>query len=203
MAINSIYNRKNFKRDVVFILLILVTPFLVYIYLLFPEYTKIYKSALFTIESNYYENVQILIHQSSMKMIFILMYIYWFLTCKHWWRMVLLIPIVFNFYQFLQVINDDVLYVDKYEFWFCLLLSTPLIVFLFYVSKRLNYYSKHQSLNESLNKEISQLIHEASHHGSPDFKVIKNKLLVLRKEKSNLSKVMYLSKLIELRDKLN
>ena len=54
----------------------------------------------------------------------------WFLTCKHWWYHVILIPIGMFAFQLFSVINDDVSFVDEVEIWWLLpimLVIVPLI----------------------------------------------------------------------------
>ena len=60
MVAEAIYKRKHFYRDLIIATLIMILPFIIYLHLLFPT-SKIYKTLLFTIESNYYQDVQVMI----------------------------------------------------------------------------------------------------------------------------------------------
>lgn len=46
------------------------------------------------------------------------LFIVWFLTCKHWWYHVLLIPIAMYIFQSYSVLNESVRYVDELEIYF-------------------------------------------------------------------------------------
>ncbi len=103
---------------------------------------------------------------------------------------------------FKVVLNDELHYIDEYEYIYSLPLTIPILLLLLFLSKKLNYYSLSKSLNNELNDEIDQLFNELSNFKSEDFKVVKKELKALRHSKKNLDKEDYLKKLIVLRDKL-
>ncbi|OUS02935.1 hypothetical protein A9Q86_02490 [Flavobacteriales bacterium 33_180_T64] len=202
MAILKIYRRKDFFKDIIIITLIVLSPLITYVHLKFPE-TKTLETSLFTINSNYYGDIQALVWTISIKLAYILTFSFWFLTCKHWWRFGLLIPLIFYINQLMIVINDEIYYVDNKELKISFIISIPIILLLLFISKKLNYYSKSKSLAEDLDAEIKLLFKEASLINKKDFKDTKLEVAKLRLEKDNLSPQEYLTKLIALRDSLN
>ncbi|WP_394907878.1 hypothetical protein [uncultured Mesonia sp.] len=110
-------------------LLIGATPFLFYSYESFPS-TKTWETFLFTFESNYYEEVNVSIWTMMTKFIPLFLLIIWFLTCKHWWYHVILIPTGMFLFQLISVLNDDLRITDETELIYVLpimLATIPLI----------------------------------------------------------------------------
>ena len=64
------------------------------------------------------------------KFVPMLLLIIWFITCKHWWYHVILIPIGMFAFQLFNVINDDVRITDEVEIWWLfpiMLIIVPLV----------------------------------------------------------------------------
>ena len=64
------------------------------------------------------------------KFIPLLLLMIWFITCKHWWYHVILIPIGMFAFQLFNVINDDATFVDEVEIWWLfpiMLVIVPLV----------------------------------------------------------------------------
>lgn len=199
MEFSRLYNRKAFLKDIAVISLILFTPLLLYVYLFFPE-SSILETPFFTINTKYYEDIQAFIWTFSIKLSFILMFSTWYLTCKHWWRISLLIPIIFFVNQLIVVINDELQYADQYEFGISLIISVPIIVILMVLSKKLKYYSESKSLAEELDLEINQLFKNAVTVKQKNIQELKLEIQNLRSQKSSMTSEEYLKRLIRLRD---
>ncbi|MDY8135709.1 hypothetical protein [Aquimarina sp. 2201CG5-10] len=52
------------------------------------------------------------------KLIPLILLLIWFFTCRHWWYLVILIPIAMFAFQLVSLINDDVKYFDEIEIYF-------------------------------------------------------------------------------------
>lgn len=194
--------RKEFLKDIIIIIFILITPFLFYFYLFFPE-TSTFETKFFTVSTTYYEDVQAFVWTFSIKFSFILMFSIWYVTCKHWWRVCLLIPIIFYVNQLIVVINDELHYVDQYELGVSLIISIPVITVLIILSKKLKYYSESKSLAEELDMEISQLFEHAVKIEKTNIQKIKLDIKNLRDKKSTMTREEYLKGLISIRDMIN
>lgn len=88
-------------------LLVAFSPYLFYIYEIFPS-GKVWENSFFTYESLYYEDVMTAAWTYTSKLVPLLLLFLWFFTCKHWWYHVILIPAVMYAYQLVSVIYDDV-----------------------------------------------------------------------------------------------
>lgn len=183
------------------VIIIIALPFLFYAYKLVPV-AKVWETPFFKIESNYYDDVSILFWSLSNKLFTLLILFVWFLTCKHWWRFAILVPIIIEIYKFLIILNDELDYTDEYEFLYSLPITIPIIALILLLSRKLNYYNQAKNLNAELDEEIEQLLNELSNFKTQDYKLIRKELKVLRQSKNGLNKKDYLKQLIFLRNKL-
>lgn len=110
-------------------LIIAATPYIFYSYTSFPQ-DKSWETFLFTYEANWYQKIQVSVWTMMGKFVPLLLLIIWFITCKHWWYHVILIPIGMFAFQLFNVINDDVGIVDEVEIWWLfpiMLVIVPLV----------------------------------------------------------------------------
>jgi len=86
---------------------IALSPYLFYIYEIFPS-GPVWETSFFRYESLYFENVLTAAWTYLGKIVPLYLLLLWFLTCKHWWYHVILIPISMYLYQLIVVVYDDV-----------------------------------------------------------------------------------------------
>ena len=91
----------------IFALIIGFSPFIFYLYEIFPD-GSVWENSLFRYESNYYESVNVAVWTYLGKLTPLILLFIWFFTCKHWWYHVILIPIGMYLFQLLTAIYDDV-----------------------------------------------------------------------------------------------
>lgn len=97
---------KNLRVASIIILLISTIPFLFYINELFPD-SVIWENSFFIYKSKYYESVNVFVWVVLGKLIPLLLFLIWFFTCKHWWYLVILIPIALYTFQLSSIIIED------------------------------------------------------------------------------------------------
>ncbi len=110
-------------------LVIAATPYIFYSYTSFPS-SKVWETLFFTYHANWYQEVRVSVWTMMGKFIPLLLLIIWFITCKHWWYHVILIPIGMFTFQLFNVINDDVGFADEVEIWWLfpiMLVIVPLV----------------------------------------------------------------------------
>ncbi|GLB49518.1 hypothetical protein [Neptunitalea lumnitzerae] len=100
-------------------LLVAIAPYIFYLYTDVPD-TPTWDTFFGTIESNYYGNVNDMIWIFLGKFVPFYLLILWFLTCKHWWYHVILIPISMYAFQLFYVINDENPIFDEVEIYLVL-----------------------------------------------------------------------------------
>jgi hypothetical protein len=197
----NIFNRKVFIKDLIITAIIVALPFLFYLYLLVPE-GKVWETPFFTIESNYYNDVNILVWTAFTKLLTLFFLSLWFVTCKHWWKYSLIISIIIEGYKLLTIVNDEIRFFDEYEFITSLPFTIPLVLFLIFISRKINKYSLIQNLNTEIDGEISEAINKMSEVKNQKYKSIKNQLKDLKKNKKQTPSHKYLEELIQMKKNL-
>lgn len=197
----NLFNRKVFIKDVVIMLLIIALPFLFYLYRLIPE-VKVWETKYFTYDSVYFEDVSVLVWTLLTKILTLLFLSLWFMTCKHWWRHTILIPIIIECYKITGILNQDYYYVDDQEFILSLPLTIPVLFILILLTKKLNYFSQSVNISTELDREINNLLNELSVFKEENFKSLKRNLKELRQKKESIDAEDYLRKLVALRENL-
>ena len=94
-------------------ILIAITPYIFYLYESFPRDSNVWETNFFTFESiiDLYTAAWFFFG----KFVPLYLLILWFLTCKHWWYHVILIPISMYIFQLISVVNNDIRYADEWE----------------------------------------------------------------------------------------
>jgi len=166
-----------------------------------PANTKIRKTTLFTLEMNYFSSIQVFIWIFSTKLQMFLALSLWFFSCKFWWRYAILVPFSVITFQLIALCNNNSRWVDETEIWFALPLITPLIIFMVWISKKINYYLRTWELRMFLEKEIQSLVIEMA--SMPAKNNFKEELNYLMEHKRNFTLNAYLKKLKVLKDKFH
>ncbi len=121
--------RKKIIIDSFLVLIIACSPFLYYLYEYSPE-GKEWETYFFTITSNGYKNLYISFWIYLSKIVPLLLFILWFLTCKHWWYHIILVPIAMYTFQLVNALYKNTLNVDEIEiYWLIpiLMIITPIV----------------------------------------------------------------------------
>ncbi len=198
---NSEYLYHRSKIDYFFIVIIILSPFAFYLHLLAPDDMKVWDTFMFTIDAGYFEFVEYYLWIYSYKLLILILLIIWFLTCKHWWKFILCVPISFEIYKLVSFINDRYSLFEDYSIVDGLPFIMITILILLGIKKRLSYvpYDNNGMLN--INFEIYELLKEISSKQKMNVKELKEEYKLLKEQKGRLEMREYLLKLIELNDK--
>ena len=129
-------NRKIIISGSIIATFIALTPYLFYIYESVPD-QQVWDTFFYKFNSVVYENVQIVVWTITGKLIPLLLLFIWFFTCRHWWYHALLIPIIMYIFQLVNVINEDLKYVDKHQFKYLIFLMAIIIPSIYLVRARI------------------------------------------------------------------
>ncbi|MGH1388081.1 hypothetical protein [Kordia sp.] len=110
----QIWAKKKIFIDSLIIFSIAISPFLAYLYLYVPEGDS-WTTAFFTVDKNGFSSVNIAIWIYSGKIIPLYLLIFWFLTCKHWWYHIIIVPITLYAFQLFTVLNKKADFIDENE----------------------------------------------------------------------------------------
>lgn len=137
-------------------ILLVITPFLFYIYKYAPADSDTWETALFTIKSGGFRTVQGFMHQLISKAIFVLITTLWFITSRDWWKWAILVPLIMFLFQLSGVVNYQIDYIDKFDFWYALPVITPIIIILIWISHELNKVVGDLDLKDEIENEIER-----------------------------------------------
>lgn len=120
-------------------IIIALTPYIFYTYKYFPPGNTV-DLFFFTYESKYQLSITTVMWLFMAKFIPLLLLVLWFLTCKHWWYHVLLIPIAMFTFQIVSLIYED-RFIDEIELYWLLPVMTIVIPFVYFI--RVKLFDKH------------------------------------------------------------
>ena len=143
---------KSLLTGSIIALFIILSPYIFYSYRSFPD-SKTWETFLFTYESGFYDKVSVSAWTILTKFIPLYLLSIWFLTCKHWWYHVILIPIGMYLFQLISAINDDIKFTDIVEIWF-LIPVMAIIVPLVYLIRAKIFASMHNPTLEEIEYEL-------------------------------------------------
>ncbi len=193
--------KKHFTKDMAMMLFIIMLPFLFFLYNLAPKDTLIWDTKWFKIDSGMYEEVNYLLWLISIKLLTLFMLSVWFLTCKHWWRIILFLPISSEIHKLNGTIEGIKLGNDYTPIYLeSIFYSIPYLIVLILLSKKMNFYKKHNTL--WVNKDINTELIKLSKFNIKNYISVNNDLKEIERKKSMLTKREYLAELLLLRDRL-
>ncbi len=127
---------KNLIVGSIVAILIAISPYIFYLYKGLPRET-IWKGYFFTIQTEYYQDVNIYVWSILGRSIPLLLLTLWFLTCKHWWYHVILIPIAMYAFQLFNVLNNESSYIDEFEITWLIPIMMVIIPFVYLIRVKL------------------------------------------------------------------
>ena len=133
---------------------------------------------------------------------FISFLIIWFVTCKHWWRYVVLAPLIIELFKIRSIFDISTNNIDEIEFLQSLPFTIPVILFIILLSNRLGFFTRYSYLKNDLNQEIDELLDELNILGKRDIITLKEEFENLKNEKSLLNVKEYNDKLLKLRKRI-
>lgn len=196
---------KRTRDDIVIMLIIVLSPFLFYLYNLVPE-NQIWETSLFTINAGYFENADYFVWLLFVKLLTIVILCLWFLTSHYSWKYVLIFPLFFEINKItIIIIESKINHIGEGNI-ICnstILFSIPFFIILLWINDKLAYHKLNKSISHLLNEEILSESEKLSKFDVKLYKSIKLELKQIENQKNNLNRKQYLEKLILLRERLN
>ncbi|MFD2823581.1 hypothetical protein ACFS5M_07865 [Lacinutrix iliipiscaria] len=199
LLLNKIKQLKT--KDVIITISIVALPFLFFIYKLATR-TQEWKTKLFLIDSGNWDDVYFYLWMINVKLLIIIMLIIWYGTCKHWWRKVILVPLILELFKLRSFFDKSTVHIDEIEFLQSLPITIPIIIFIIFLTKKMGYFSKYSDLHNELNQEIEQIIEVLNLIKQEEIVFFKKELKYIKSKKSILSLNEYNNKLLNLRKRL-
>lgn len=136
------------------ILLIISTPYLLYMYKGISPDAQNIKTIFGTIKSGFYPNVQTYIYSFFAKFVPLLLLIIWFITNKYWWAHSLSIPISVYLFQLISIINDSEKYYDEVEFIYAVPITVVVVVILYFIRSKISIYIQAVDLKKEMDENM-------------------------------------------------
>jgi len=138
-------------------LILAAIPFLFYAYRLISTETTEISILGFTIEAGAHGNMNYYAYYFLGKLSFLIAFVVWFLTSKHWWRFAILIPICMLIFQLCGLVNTSVGYIDEFDFWYSLPIVIPIVIILLVMSWKMAPYAFTEDLREQMIDEVEKV----------------------------------------------
>ena len=135
----------------------LAIPFIFYLYRIVPKGTQVIDLYFFKMGNGGFYDLQTFFYVVWRKFLYIICFFIWFLSCKYWWRYVILAPITMLLFQISGALNQNIKYIDNYDFWYSLPIITPILLIILFIRKRLAYYSDMLDLKDTIDEEINSI----------------------------------------------
>ena len=150
---------KNSRKTSLYIgsiitLLIVLTPYLLYIHQNIPEDIESFETFLGTVRGGYYTVVVTYVYFFFSKFVPLLLLLIWFITCKHWWVHAILIPLSVYLFQLISVINDGNEYLDEVTFIYTVPITTIVIVILYFLRTKMAVYIQAVDLKKEMDENM-------------------------------------------------
>tara|TARA_R110002126_G_scaffold110951_2_gene248687 strand:+ start:363 stop:815 length:453 start_codon:yes stop_codon:yes gene_type:complete len=145
----------RFITGVIIGIFLAITPFIFYAYRLIPETTEQISFFGLTIKAGAYGNINYYAYYFLTKMVFLSCFSIWFVTCRHWWRFVILVPLAMLIFQVVGIVNTSISYIDEFDFWYSLPVVVPVLTILIYVAKRMRFYVVAMDLMDEIDDELN------------------------------------------------
>ena len=189
-------------KDIVIALLIVVLPLLFYLYKLVPIDKQSLNIFGLIINSGGFDNVRFYIWFIILRMYVIMLLYLWYLTCSHWWRFSIFVPLSIEVFKLSTLLNTEYKALDEVEFLKSLFITIPLIIMLIIISKTFSNYSLALDFNNEINQEIDELIIDISNNKTKRVDFFNKEFDFLKNEKNKLSEQEYLKLLLKMRKEL-
>ncbi|WP_189319380.1 hypothetical protein [Leeuwenhoekiella nanhaiensis] len=119
---------------------IVASPYFFYLYEGFPE-SKFWETSFFGIKLSYrsinFDGVDVVAWIVFSKLIPMLLFLIWFLTCKHWWYHAILVPICMYGFQIVSTFNDDLAFTDSVDIYYMAPIILIALIFLYTVRMKI------------------------------------------------------------------
>ena len=149
-------NKNSLFAGSVIIVLIVITPYLLYLYNTIPEGVQRWNSFFGVINSGVYGDAQSIVYYFFAKFVPLLLLIIWFVTNKHWWVHAIIIPISVYSFQLISVINDSQEFIDEVEFIYSVPITVIIMVILYFVRSKMAIYIQAIDLKKEMDLNMKK-----------------------------------------------
>jgi len=150
---------KNQRKKSLFVgsiiaFLILITPYFLFINKSIDPSLTNYNTVFGNISAGYYQTIYNYTYWFFSKFVPLFLFLIWFVTCKHWWVHVIIIPITVYLFQLITVINDSAAYVDEVEFIYTVPIAVIVMGLLYFLRSKMSIYVQAVDLKKEMDENM-------------------------------------------------
>jgi hypothetical protein len=150
---------KNQRKKSLFVgsiiaFLILITPYFLFINKSIDPSLTNYNTVFGNISAGYYQTIYNYTYWFFSKFVPLFLFFIWFVTCKHWWVHVIIIPITVYLFQLITVINDSAAYVDEVEFIYTVPIAVIVMGLLYFLRSKMSIYVQAVDLKKEMDENM-------------------------------------------------
>lgn len=186
-------------KELLILFSILLMPFVFYLHKLVPADLQYIKFGSLIISGGLLTLIEF-VWMINIKLLIIGLLIIWFITCEHWWRSIILIPLIVEVFKLIGLFSSSRFF-DEVEYLNSLPITIPIMVVFFLILRKTHYFSRTKDLQREVNGEIEELFTELFSKVDR-IKNVEKDFVQLKKDKIEISKSSYLRRLIEMRKQL-
>ena len=149
----TVNSNVNHKKGVFISILLVLTPFLFYLYKFAPQ-EQSWDLEWIVISSGGFKTVYSSMHAMITKLTLIVICSVWFFTSVYWWRYAILVPFTMFLFQLSGVLNYQLEYIDNYDFWYSLPIVLPIIAIMILTSNKVEQRLKVIEVRDKFKNEI-------------------------------------------------
>lgn len=128
-------DKKSLIQGGIIVFIIACTPFIYYAYESFPADSQVWETSFFTFTTKY-TSVYHYAWFITGKLIPIIILLFWFFTCKHWWHWIILVPFSMYSFQLFSIIKQNYI-VDEVEIVYVIPIMMIIIPFVYLIRAKL------------------------------------------------------------------
>ncbi|WP_405265959.1 hypothetical protein [Cellulophaga sp. Ld12] len=187
----------NKKSNFIIGTILLVAPFLLFLYKWIPSNSKTIDLYIFSYETNF-PNAKIFMYFFMNKLYNLILLSVWFFTTKGILKYGIFFNIIMVVFQITQGLNNTESKVDESELITALPIMIPILLTFLLLHRIIKYKSKNDILNEEIEEEIRKVL-TAINTMEEDENSLVAELISLRENQSNLSKAAYQQELLRIK----
>lgn len=169
MQQNKARIRKKLIVEGIIGLFISLSALFFYIYKFIPPSESMEEWNFFglTFGKNGYFSIQTAFYYYFTKIVPLYLFIIWFITCKHWWYHIILIPIAMYAFQLYAIFNEGSLKIDENELFYLLLVCMVIIPLVYFVRIKLVDKYVHGIDLEAMEAELKSIRQKQTKNFTP------------------------------------
>ncbi|MDP3353148.1 MAG: hypothetical protein Q8S44_05345 [Flavobacteriaceae bacterium] len=145
-------NTLSLRTGSLILILIVVTPYLLYVYQYLPD-TTTWETPFFTLKSGIFPSLVFYGHAFFSKLVPLILLFIWFIDSKSWWYHAIAVPISTYIFQLVSVINDQAQYFDQVEFAYSIPVTAIVLTILYLIRSKFGIYVSALHLQEEIRQK--------------------------------------------------